>query len=267
MRILSIPTIDFSNLPNWYEDHLLFFQFLNIRHIYSVYNKSIICYQEDKIFNKSSFPKGITVIFSEKDIESKDQNDKIKEIIQYSKTLHDKCSYYFLSLFWSNYQIYKILEDWREEINHITTNIDQDLSNKELEDQVNDTVILQSNFAIYSNYEKVNMRRAIQITKINRIESKLSNSDRAFFEFNIFKDMEEGIEIQVKDEEERMMDIQNQLNILTSYYRDKSNIKLNFSNNNLQKQIKIFTITISVVGIIVTAIPIIGKVLGWWPDS
>jgi hypothetical protein len=61
IRILSTPSVDFSNLKGWGETHWQFLGYLRMNRYYTQYQASIISYQTERIFQKSNVPKGITI--------------------------------------------------------------------------------------------------------------------------------------------------------------------------------------------------------------
>lgn len=268
VRIFSTQSIDFSNFTDWNEKHWSFLRYLGMNIYHDIDTRAkIYTLQGDRIFQKSSVSKGVNILYSENDIPGEDLNKKIDTMLGDAKVFNDAIGDYFLPLYWSNYNIFQILESWKDNVEELILKIkSKNYTLKELEEKVMQTIDLYADLTIYESEERINIRSARETFNINKNLVGPPNFTIHLYKFKLFKDISELIENCFNQEEVIINDIEKQINALTSYFRDRSNLKLSFSNLSLQKRLKWFTISLSIVGTVISALPFIMKYLGLFPE-
>jgi hypothetical protein len=199
----------------------------------------------------------------ETQLNDKKDEDIFDKIISNASVTIDSIIGYFLPLYWTNYNIFNPLSKWKSRLKHMQSGLrSKSLTLEELEEKVTEINDLYGEFTIFSNEERVNIRTARKI--FPTITHLTGPGHVDLHEINLFKDFSKIIEESFKDEEILIDDIQNQIDSLTSYYRDKSNLKLSFSNMSLQKsnqlvqkRVSRLTITIAAVGVAIGVISIL----------
>jgi hypothetical protein len=255
IRILSTPSINFSNISEWNEKHEFFLEYLKMERFFSVNTGTIIAVESDKIFHTSNITKGITLLYSENYIPEQNYQDKLSRLFGNSKLYCDELVDYFLPLYWSNFNIYYQLKTWRSKINKLLKESKINFSLEEMEKRVIQTIDLYTEFTLYNNEEQTNIRIARQT--FNRNKNLVGPFTIHLYKLDLFKSISNIIENSFTEEEIVIKNIQNQIDVLITHYRDRSNIKLSFTNLDLQKQIKLFSIILPIISI---AIPIIGYI-------
>lgn len=262
IRILSTSSIDISNVSEWERRHFKFLRYLrlnffNIDH-YNKCSYSFIFFQHDTIFETTDVSKGITMLYPEQYVPESGDREIIDAILSSSKVYVDSIINYFHAYYWSAFNIYYHLEHKKKELKEITKYMLSDKSNS-LDQKKNMGRIANFyvNFSTYSNKEKINIRISRENFKYKRDLEGPPVFTIRLYQFEFFKTMSKIIEEKLDTENILIEDIQKQIDILFSYYKDVSNFDLNFSNILLQKGIRSLTI----ITIILTAINVIMTVI------
>lgn len=269
IRILSSPSIEFSNSEAWGDKYWLYMEFLGMSRFYNRFQASVISLQTERIYKKSNVPKGITILYSEKDIP--DSNDKYNRILSNASVLNDAIKDYFLPLYWAGYNKFNPLEKWNTRLKVNRSQKFKSLTPEELEDKVTEVINLNGEFAKYNIDEKVNIRTARKTFNINKRLKGPPSITAYLYDLEMFKRFSGFIEDTLNEEEILIDDIQKQIEPLISYYRDMSNLrvsvsnlKLQESNIKLQKSLNWFSAKIAIIiaGVSIAASIIIQVLLG-----
>lgn len=104
------------------------------------------------------------------------------------------------------------------------------LTINKLEEKVTEIINLYGKFAEFNIDEKVNIRTARKNFNFKKRLKGPPNFTAYLYDVKLFKDFSDFIEDCLNEEEISIDDIQKQIDSLTSYYRDMSNLKLGVSN-------------------------------------
>jgi hypothetical protein len=156
-------------------------------------------------------------------------------ILGNASVINDAIRDYFFPLYWSGYNIFKPLEIWNKNLKDKRNQRAKSLTPEELEDKVTEIVNLNGEFAPYSIDEKINIRAARNNFNILKRLKGPPSFTAFLYEMDMFKQLSSFIEDTLNEEEIFIENIQKQIDSLTSYYRDMSNLKLNISNLSLQE--------------------------------
>ena len=257
IRILSTPTINFSNLSEWGDKYSIFLEYMRISRYYHVYHRSIISLQTDRLFQKSFLSKGITLLYSEEILPNdKFSPDQLYDRIRGDSSVFTKAAMdYFVPLYWSNFYIYSTLADWKTKLKGKLSEISSDsITLKELENKVTEILNLHGQFAGFNTEEKVNIRTSRNAFNILKRLKGPPSFTVFLYEIELFKQISNLIETSLSNEKMLIDDIEKEINMLTSYYRDRSTLKVGFTNIDLQQQLKILTIIMGLSTLAVTAV-------------
>lgn len=233
IRVLSTPSVEFSNLEVWGDKYWLYLEFLGMSRFYNRFQASILSLQTERIYEKSNVSKGITILYSEKDIP--DSSDKYNRILSNASVLNDAIKDYFLPLYWASYNIFNPLEEWKTRLKDKRSQKFKSLAPEELEDKVTEVINLNGEFAKYNIDEKVNIRTARKTFNINKRLKGPPSITVYLYDLEMFKRLSGFIEDTLNEEGILIDDIQKQIDPLISYYRDMSNLRVSVSNLQLQE--------------------------------
>jgi hypothetical protein len=268
IRVLSTSEINFDNIQTWLHNHLRFLHYMQIATSFNKYRNSILAYNTSRLYNE--IPSGITIVYSEKHVGNNSISDIYHDVIKDSLSLTENLTEFLLPYYWSAYQYFNTIRKWRNKVDDINTKSTQfsiKYDSSEIKNEVESIMNLYRKFMTFANREKVNIRRTREhFNNFGRHAIGSADPLRLHIEFDILKDLNEGVNNRLQQEETTINEVQDQFETLLEYYRDLSNLKLSASNVDLQKQVKILAIITVIIGF-VAAIPVIldsGKYFHWW---
>lgn len=254
VRVLSTPKIDFTNIEKWINDHFLFLRHLGMGWIFSRYNGALLTYQEFTLFGESAgFPKGITLLYSEQDIKT-EPGDSVEHIITYDTMMLTSHSFieFLFPVYWAAYHINDLQRKWTKELEALASRSVASHNTaatpfQDIKQQTMQTIQFYGQFASVANKERIHIRKMSErldmyAKKFAKEELTPMNLGRQ--EFNIYDDLQSGIERWLKQENQMLDEVQRQIETLHGYYRDLTNAELGFTNISLQNKVKWLTIAV-----------------------
>jgi hypothetical protein len=101
IRLISIPSFDFSNIKDWVDKHWVFLRYMKLdSYSFSVIPTRIYASQVDRIFKMSNIPKGVTIIYSEETFPVKAGENKYEQMLGDASVFTDSIVDYFVPLYW-----------------------------------------------------------------------------------------------------------------------------------------------------------------------